>query len=104
MLIRSQDKRHLINLNTMNDIFTNEYGIYAIALRSLKIGQYSTEEKAIKALDMIQTAYENSFEKTYWQTEIKPRHSQVFQMPTDEEAGEDQHCPDCGQKLDWSVE
>lgn len=74
MLIRSQDKKILINFNQIQslgiytkkdkscEIFVNNYPI---------IAQYSTEEKAIKILDMIQEEYKKC--------------NIVFQMPLDEE-------------------
>ena len=65
MLIRSQNKRTLININNVTSVsiissgIVNAYynhsvdGDYAYD----KIGEYSTEEKAIKVLDMISEKY-----------------------------------------------
>lgn len=60
MLIRSQDKRSIININNIDTIFTEEGGkITAFNAESRTIvAEYSTIEKAIKALDMIQKEYE----------------------------------------------
>ena len=57
MLIRTQSKRRLINLNTISsiEIDTNDNSIYA-KNRGIYyfLGEYSTEEKALKVLDMIE--------------------------------------------------
>lgn len=65
MLIRSQDKETLINfnnsiaVNTMVDIggATKMYCSYSCD--DYVIGHYSSKEKAMKVLDMIQEAYVN---------------------------------------------
>ena len=59
MLIRSQEKLCIINLNCVKTLYVNEDNdIVAYANGSNShIGNYSTEEKAIKVLDMIQNAY-----------------------------------------------
>lgn len=63
MLIRSQDKEILINFNnspaikimgTKGDVTI----ICSDTYETFVIGNYSTKEKAIKVLDMIQEAYE----------------------------------------------
>ena len=58
MLIRSQDKKNLVNINTINGLGIGEYGTYNIyALINsgqYLLGKYSTEEKAIRVLDMIE--------------------------------------------------
>ena len=69
MLIRSQDKKKIttsLDLEVFNLPHSNEYRINAGEVGY--IGTYSTEEKAIKVLDMIQDAYERK---------------NVFQMPND---------------------
>lgn len=63
MLIRSQDKRMIVNFN---NIFTvsvfpekDSEDIYVEdGTGSLMVGRYSTKEKVMKVLDMIQEAYE----------------------------------------------
>lgn len=64
MLIRSQDKETLINFN--NSIVINIMDIEGIvkivcsySCEDYIIGRYSTKEKAMKVLDMIQEAYTN---------------------------------------------
>ena len=63
MLIRSKDKRMIVNFDNIctvsafpekdsEDIYVED------GTGSLMIGRYSTKEKAMKVLDMIQEAYE----------------------------------------------
>lgn len=62
MLIRSQDKRILINMNNVSSIEVgdNELRIFADDGETIyDLGSYSTKEKAMKVLDMIQEAYAN---------------------------------------------
>lgn len=62
MLIRSQDKRMIVNFDNIctvsafpekdsEDIYVED------GTGSLMVGRYSTKEKAMKVLDMIQDAY-----------------------------------------------
>lgn len=62
MLIRSQDKRMIVNFDNIctvsafpekdsEDIYVED------GTGSLMVGRYSTKEKAMKVLDMIQEAY-----------------------------------------------
>lgn len=88
MLIRSQDKAKLINLNNVKHIciygmvgnsYTNldddKSKRFVIDIPSARLGEYCTKEAAIKVLDMIQDAWENQSERF--------RYS--FQMPQDSE-------------------
>lgn len=64
MLIRSQDKESLINfnnsivVNTMVDIGGVTKMFYSYSCDDYVIGHYSSKEKAMKVLNMIQEAYE----------------------------------------------
>ena len=63
MLIRSQDKRILINMNNVSSIEVgdNELRIFADDGETIyDLGSYSTKAKAMKVLDMIQEAYANA--------------------------------------------
>ena len=62
MLIRSQDKEQLLNIDSVKTIGICERGkCFAIFIDSLYfIGNYSSREKIIKVLDMIQEAYANA--------------------------------------------
>ena len=60
MLIRSQDKRILINMNNVSslEVGDNELRIFADDGETIyDLGEYSTKKKAIKVLDMLQEAY-----------------------------------------------
>ena len=62
MLIRSQDKRMIINFDNICTISAfpekDSEDIYVEdGTGSLMVGRYSTKEKAMKVLDMIQEAY-----------------------------------------------
>ena len=60
MLIRSQDKRILINMNNVSSIEVgdNELRILADDGETIyDLGSYSNKAKAMKVLDMIQEAY-----------------------------------------------
>lgn len=61
MLIRSQDKSRLISLNNTRELrFWECAQGFNITDCVCPIGHYSTKEKAIKVLDMIQEAYANA--------------------------------------------
>lgn len=93
MIIRSQDEKNIVNLD-------NVYAIYRVVKSNGKIkenyetdircsnglketegilGTYSAEEKAIKVLDMIQVAYEETSSLSGFGANT------VFQMPQDSE-------------------
>ena len=64
MLIRSQDKTVIVNIDNIFSIaIRNINGAAAIYIGSqgtcCDMGEYSTKEKALKVLDMIQEAYVN---------------------------------------------
>lgn len=64
MIIRSQDMKEIHNLDRVSNIavlpcFGNENVFLIEVNRQHTIGTYSTEEKAIKVLDMIENAYKN---------------------------------------------
>lgn len=82
MLIRSQDNKKLVNFDSYEGIsinYPNESDFQIMAVKELvdsnlglvEMGTYYSEEKAIKVLDMIESAYKNE--------------CRVFQMPADEE-------------------
>lgn len=72
MLIRSQDKSRLINLNNTQELrFWECAQGFNITDCVCPIGHYSTKAKAVKVLDMIQEAYANGHID--------------FQMPADSE-------------------
>ena len=78
MIIRSQNKRQIVKFEKATACENGD-----VYISGNYMGTYSTEEKAIKVLDMIQSAY-NSIEtmkidKGAW------RDNHYFQMPSDEE-------------------
>lgn len=97
MLIRSQDKKNLCTLthvsiikkdktNKFREATTIEYGIVNwIGNNYIGIGEYSTEEKAIKVLDMIQNAYVNYQYSKWVGYERETVIDFIFEMPKDDD-------------------
>ena len=99
MLIRSQDKVTLTNFEQVTDltIVPNEkefeiYVCYPFSVTAyneyskLCIGTYSTNEKAIKVLDMIQEKYQEPiYQNVIGNNETAIYKNMVFQMPQDSE-------------------
>lgn len=86
MLIRSQDKKSIttdLNLEIFENETKNEYVIGNITRGGL--GTYSTEEKAIKVLDMIQRFYSNFKFCEIWGSDMTEFYNAIFEMPQDEE-------------------
>ena len=85
MWIRSQDKRQLLNVNDIRvqGCFINSEEKMA------NLGKYSSQEKALKVMDMIEQNIKNSFvAKTDYSeqySENSRRGMGVFQMPQDSE-------------------
>ena len=88
MLIRSQDKEMIINMAATNHIYVREVyrpsgSLIDISSDEMRLGYYSTKEKAIKVLDMIQKRYEEyETERIYKEGVFK---IETFQMPEDSE-------------------
>lgn len=83
MLIRSQDKKSFtsnLDLSVMEIAKRHEI----VDGKRNTVAIYSTEEKAIKVLDMIEQAYCKSFEEQK-QNYFGHRYDLIFQMPKDEE-------------------
>lgn len=77
MLIRTQNKQKIFNLNKLVLFYTEKEGdTIKIELQTENIigtlGKYSSEKKVIKVLDIIQDTYVEGKEK-------------VFEMPADDE-------------------
>lgn len=98
MLIRSQDKKNLIPIMPIGitEIVRSSrgeinkvdgYAIYSYDNANTILGNYSTEEKAIKVLDMIEDAYNKCFAFSMGNDGYyhEARESKVFQMPQDSE-------------------
>lgn len=91
MIIRSQNKKGIVNLSNIDTICIepNPCGCDVICFNGAeesrsKIGEYSTEEKAIKVLDMICAEYQYAEECKHTGVGSAPPEF-VFQMPSDEE-------------------
>ncbi len=94
MLIRSQNKKRIANFNNCNLVTINPNCTYVnITIDGIVIGTYSTEEKAIKVLDMIQDEYAKHFYSqggqmataNYYVPPFAFVPPKVFQMPQDSE-------------------
>ena len=96
MLIRSQDKELIVNVDTINHIFVGEAyrpngNLHDVCADEMRLGYYSTREKAMNVLDMIQEAYSEyqimlNFSVSYLH-EFKEKTDgfAIFQMPEDSE-------------------
>lgn len=85
MIIRSQDKKSIttdLNLCIYEDDWTHKFEITNNI--GMELGTYSTEEKAIKVLDMICAEYQYAEECKHTGVGSAPPEF-VFQMPSDEE-------------------
>lgn len=88
MLIRSQDKRMIVNFDSICTVSAfpekNSEDIYVEdGTGSLMIGEYSTKAKAMKVLDMIQNRYEEyETERIYKEGVFEIG---TFQMPENSE-------------------
>lgn len=87
--IRSQDKENLINVNKIE--ITDFCDAYKSTIwgDDILLGKYSSKEKALKVLDMIQECieYNNSSHNSQWDS-TPYRVYNVFQMPLDSEVEE----------------
>ena len=86
MLIRSQDKTVMVNMdNAFNIAIRDINGATAIYIGSSSsccvIAEYSTKAKAMKVLDMIQEAYEKYEYEKIFKTGLTL--FETFQMPED---------------------
>lgn len=81
MIIRSQNKKAIVNLNMIDTIEERDNQIRYFSGGGMEtvglLGQYSTEEKAIKVLDMICNACRN--------IAFIDEQAVVFEMPQDSE-------------------
>lgn len=87
MIIRSQDKKKIVNFDVCHLSITADHCIvatngvvsYPSEMLSGVIGEYSTEEKAIKVLDMICKAYKDFCDYS------NIKNNRLFEMPQDSE-------------------
>ena len=88
MLIRSQNKELLVNFNVSAGIEIEERNTKTVVTSyitgcSYLLGEYSTKEKALKVLDMIQEAYERYEYEKVFKTGLTL--FDTFQIPEDSE-------------------
>lgn len=89
MLIRSQNKQNIYSFDLVSGIGFSEYNtpchMYVfVKEREYLLGKYSTKEKAIKVLDMIQEQYAEC-QKYKCGRAIVFSENFIFQMPQDDE-------------------
>lgn len=97
MLIRSQDKMNIINLDNVKLIRANEYyssvedpNMWKVSVAESRgvsfLGEYSSKDKAIKVLDMICETYDKYSKKYVDFTDVENNrwYKSVFEMPDDE--------------------
>ena len=89
MIIRSQNKKSIINLDSVDTIETRDNQIRYFCGGGMEtmgvLGKYSTEEKAIKVLDMIQSAYCRTEDVKSGAVQAQKQDSFCFDMPQDSE-------------------
>ncbi len=92
MLIRSQDKKAIIAMENSCCIFIRPFGDgkYFVdanfaGKRGVTLAIYSTEEKAIKVLDMIENFYSNLQYTRFVGSDYAEFFDIIFQMPQDDE-------------------
>jgi hypothetical protein len=99
MLIRSQDKRNLVDMTgitikipcdgsgSSSEIraFSNQTERQLEKQPGIYLGTYSTEEKALKVLDMIQKTYESTTSQLSINGFLITQCNKVFEMPADED-------------------
>ena len=95
MLIRTQDKRSLVEITgikiTINQYpryagTPKEFYVYNIEYPGETLGRYTSYEKAIKVLDMIQEYYLSPIVRNVvGENEVEIYQNKVFEMPADEE-------------------
>ena len=88
MLIRSQDKELIVNVDASNHILVDEVyrpsgNLHDVCADEMRLGYYSNREKAMKVLDMIQDAYERYEYEKVFKTGLTL--FETFQMPEDSE-------------------
>lgn len=89
MLIRSQDKKVMINFDNVCQVRTGGLNddrlIVLVDDIVVVLGQYSSEEKALKVLDMINYRYQTIWDVENGFTSGGNNFSSIFQMPQDSE-------------------
>ena len=83
MWIRSQDRKQLVNADKFS--ISKEHEVFRIYSVNSFLGEYSTEEKAMEVMNMIQRRIELAI-KFYEISSVFSNESEyVFNMPKDDE-------------------
>ena len=88
MLIRSQNKQVLVNLDQINSIIYDDFNktVDAYAMQThFRLGKYTSEEKALKVLDMIEAEYNAPIYINKIAYQYEKYDHEVFHMPEDNE-------------------
>lgn len=87
MIIRSQNKKYIVNLDNIIEIAVHDKNVVCNGSYSHVglLGAYSTEEKAIKVLDMIQDEYCRTEDVKCGAVQAQKYDSFCFNMPQDSE-------------------
>ena len=97
MRIRTQDRRNLVDMNgltirvcTEDAVYKGHYAIIAVSNANKSqmefLGGYTSNEKALKVLDMIEQEYLSPITKNVISdNEIEIYQNKIFVMPEDEE-------------------
>ena len=91
-LIRTQDKKTIINMHCTQHIkiehtkFDNtQEEVYKLVTEKINLGEYTSEEKALKVLDMIEELYIEMWRVEVGADNPKKSSSPIFIMPQDSE-------------------
>lgn len=89
MIIRSQDKKNIVNFNSIDTIDVRDKQVRYFANGGVEtmglLGTYSTEEKAIKVLDMICAFATDKYYEKVVTEQCGCIGGVVFDMPQDSE-------------------
>ena len=89
MWIRSQDKETLIKSEYIT-LYGNIIKVVCSDMTCITIGEYSSQEKALKVIDMIQECIEHNNSHHNARIGVPYLEYNVFQMPLDSEVEENE--------------
>lgn len=91
-LIRRQNKKGIVNMHCTQHITINytkldntQKEVYSVVTEKMMLGEYSSEEKALKVLDMIEELYIEMWRVENGVDNAKKASESVFTMPQDDE-------------------
>lgn len=83
MWIRIQSRKQLVNASEFHIV--ERYGEFGVYAGAVVLGNYSTEEKAMKVMDMIQSRIESKIKYYKKYFEFTYGSEYVFEMPGDDD-------------------